>query len=332
MRRMPATMRAYATAPAAKSNVLLYGALGAGVLGAGYYASQYVADEKVEVVVKAVDYQKVYNAIAEVLDSEDYDDGSYGPVLVRLAWHCSGTYDKNSGDGGSNGATMRFPAEGNHGCNAGLGAARDKLQPIKDQFPGISYSDLWTLAGVVAVQEMGGPSIPWRSGRVDGKAEDCTSDGRLPDGDKGSDHLRHIFYKMGFGDQEIVALSGAHALGRCHTDRSGFEGPWSFSPTTFTNDYFKLLYNEKWSFRKWAGPIQYENKSTKSLMMLTTDMALTTDKAFKVFSKLYAKDENKFFDDFSAAYAKLLELGVPVTQFSEAVKLVRTEDQPKIAA
>lgn len=62
MRRMPATMRAYATAPAAKSNVLLYGALGAGVLGAGYYASQYVADEKVEVVVKAVDYQKVYNA------------------------------------------------------------------------------------------------------------------------------------------------------------------------------------------------------------------------------------------------------------------------------
>lgn len=24
--------------------------------------------------------------------------------------------------------------------------------------------------------------------------------------------------------QEIVALSGAHALGRCHADRSGFEG------------------------------------------------------------------------------------------------------------
>ena len=27
---------------------------------------------------------------------------------------------------------------------------------------------------------------------------------------------------QGFNDQEIVALSGAHALGRCHTDRSGY--------------------------------------------------------------------------------------------------------------
>jgi len=25
--------------------------------------------------------------------------------------------------------------------------------------------------------------------------------------------------RQGFNDQEIVALSGAHALGRCHTDR-----------------------------------------------------------------------------------------------------------------
>lgn len=38
------------------------------------------------------DYQKVYNAIAKALEEKDeYDDGSYGPVVVRLAWHCSGT-------------------------------------------------------------------------------------------------------------------------------------------------------------------------------------------------------------------------------------------------
>lgn len=76
--------------------------------------------------------------------------------------------------------------------------------------------------------------------------------------------------QMGFNDRAIVALSGAHALGRCHTDRSGFDGPWTFSPTTFTNDYYKLLFDEEWSVRKWNGPPQFEDKKTKGLMMLLT--------------------------------------------------------------
>jgi len=38
------------------------------------------------------DYQKVYDMIAKRLEEHDeYDDGSYGPVLLRLAWHASGT-------------------------------------------------------------------------------------------------------------------------------------------------------------------------------------------------------------------------------------------------
>jgi cytochrome c peroxidase len=68
-----------------------------------------------------------------------------------------------------------------------------------------------------------------------------TPDGRLPNADSGppgadpSDaaHLRNIFYRMGFNDREIVCLSGAHALGRCHTTASGYDGPWTATPTTF---------------------------------------------------------------------------------------------------
>jgi len=285
----------------------------------GAHPAAYSSKPKDAASAKVVDYQKVYNAIAEILEPDEdkeYDDGSYGPVLVRLAWHASGTYDKETGNGGSNGATMRFAPEANHGANAGLNHARDRIELVKQKFPEITYSDLWTLGGVCAVQEMGGPKVPWRPGRQDGLVENCTPDGRLPDGDKGADHIRQIFYRQGFNDQEIVALSGAHALGRCHADRSGFEGPWTFSPTTFTNDYFKLLFDEKWQLRKWKGPIQYEDKKSKSLMMLTTDMAMATDKSFRQYSEKYAKDQNAFFADFSQAFAKLLENGVPEKNFA----------------
>ena len=97
---------------------------------------------------------------------------------------------------------------------------------------------------------MQGPIIPWRPGRRDRDVAMCTPDGRLPDASKEQDHLRAIFGRMGFDDREIVALSGAHALGRCHTDRSGYEGPWTFSPTVLTNAYYDLLLNTKWDWRK----------------------------------------------------------------------------------
>ncbi|WAR63816.1 hypothetical protein PtB15_17B417 [Puccinia triticina] len=50
----------------------------------------------------------VYNDIAATLGGSNNNSGSYAPFLVRLAWHASGTYDKESKTGGSNGASMRF--------------------------------------------------------------------------------------------------------------------------------------------------------------------------------------------------------------------------------
>jgi len=255
------------------------------------------------------DYAAVRKAIEDVLDVENYDDGSYGPIFVRLAWHSAGTYDKASGTGGSDGALMRFPPESDHAANAGLQVAREVLEPVKKKFPWITYGDLWTLAGVVAVESMGGPTIPWHPGRSDKDVNHTpVPDGRLPDATQGAAHVRDVFYRMGFDDREIVALSGAHTLGRCHTDRSGFEGPWTNAPTTFSNLYYQELKNNKWRKKRWNGPLQYEDKSGQ-LMMLPTDMALIWDKKFRPYVDLYAKDEETFFKDFSAAFQKLLELG-----------------------
>ena len=65
------------------------------------------------------------SAIAANLDDDAADYGSYGPLLVRLAWHSSGTYDHKTGVGGSNGGLMRFEPECKWGANAGLDIARD---------------------------------------------------------------------------------------------------------------------------------------------------------------------------------------------------------------
>ena len=101
------------------------------------------------------DYQKVYNAIATKLrDDDEYDDYiGYGPVLVRLAWHTSGTFNKSDNTGGSYGGTYRFAKETNDPSNAGLQNGAKFLEPILEQFSWISHGDLYTLAGVTAVQE-----------------------------------------------------------------------------------------------------------------------------------------------------------------------------------
>ena len=102
------------------------------------------------------------------------------------------TPTRNSSLFASNYATMRFEPEALHGANAGLNVARDLMEKVKQEFPWITYGDLWTLAGVAAVQEMGGPKIPWRPGRIDGVATQATPDGRLPDASQGADHLRNV--------------------------------------------------------------------------------------------------------------------------------------------
>merc|ERR1712007_419789 len=106
--------------------------------------------------------------------------------------------------------------------------------------------------------------------------------------EKTAAHLRLVFNRMGFNDQEIVALSGAHGLGRCHETSSGFWGPWTRAPST--------------------GPLQYEDPSG-DLMMLASDLVLTKDAGFKKFAEMYYKDETKFMQDFGKAFEKLMNLG-----------------------
>merc|ERR1719476_709867 len=222
---------------------------------------------------------------------------------------------------------MRFQPELGWGANAGLDVAQALLEPVKQKHLAVSYSDLWIFAACVAIEEMGGNKVPFASGRVDKlSGSECPSwdgpthkDGRLPGADCGSPdktaaHLRDIFYRMGFDDKEIVALSGAHGLGACHTERSGFWGPWTRAPTTISNEYYRELLENSWTIKTthkgapWTGPLQFEDP-TGDLMMLPSDMVLIQDKAFRKWVVHYAKNEDAFMKDFGDAVGKLFGLG-----------------------
>lgn len=144
------------------------------------------------------------------------------------------------------------------------------------------------------VQVMGGPKIPMKYGRKEASGPDmCHPEGNLPAGaapwPSGGDaagHLRAVFHRMGLTDQDIVALSGAHSVGRAHPGRSGLchkpetkytapgvcpvgtsaTGGASWTPewTKFDNSYFALVKDPK----------------DEDLLALETDTVLFKDPEF----------------------------------------------------
>lgn len=245
------------------------------------------------------------------------------PILIRLGWHDAGTFDKNVAgawpqQGGATGS-IRLNPEIKHGANAGLQAAVELVEPIKQRHPSVSYADLYQMASAVAVELAGGPRIPMRYGREDVlDTAECAPEGRLPsagapyhDGAASAgDHLRRIFGRMGMTDQEVVALSGAHTLGRARPERSG----WGKDETKYTKDGPGKPGGQSWT----ADWLKFNNsyfkdvkqQSDPDLLVLPTDAVIFTDEGFRPFAEKYAADESAFFSDYALAHAKLSELGV----------------------
>ncbi|CAL1361135.1 unnamed protein product [Linum trigynum] len=220
------------------------------------------------------------------------------PIMLRLAWHDAGTYDAKTRTGGPNGS-IRGRNELSHAANSGLNTAIDFCEIVKSRHPRITYADLYQLAGVVAVEITGGPTVDFVPGRKD--IRDSPEEGRLPNPTQGPSHLRDVFYRMGLSDRDIVALSGGHTLGRAHAERSGFEGPWTKEPFKFDNSYF----------------VELTKGESQGLLKLPTDKALMEDPKFRELVLLYAKDEEAFFEDYALSHKKLSELGFSSAAWSK---------------
>ncbi|MCO5563475.1 hypothetical protein L7F22_017117 [Adiantum nelumboides] len=209
------------------------------------------------------------------------------PLLIRLGWHDAGTYDKNIEEwptrGGANGS-LRYDVELNHKANAGLDKALSLVTPIKDKYPDVTWADFFQLVSATAIEEAGGPKIPMRYGRVQTLgAEGCPPEGNLPEAGPPApaEHLRNVFYRMGLSDKDIVALSGAHTLGRSRPERSG----WGKPETKYTKDGPGSPGGQSWTV-EW---LKFDNsyfreikeKRDEDLLVLPTDAVLFEDPGFK---------------------------------------------------
>jgi L-ascorbate peroxidase len=249
---------------------------------------------------------------------------------VRLAWHDSGTYDNRNKSkpwpnaGGAIGS-IRTDHEINAGPNAGLKKAIDAyLKPIKDQLPNTSWADLIQLASAVGIETAGGPKIDMKYGRVDGVPTELAPPpfglpGVCTGGEDAAKHLKEVFYKYDMNDKDIVALSGAHTLGRAFKDRSGTVAEGSMGPfTSYTTRGCPFMANSLTAGgRSWTKDwTKFDNtyfsdmgKGDPQCIAFPTDTILMKAPEFKPHFDLFAKDQNAFFSAYKESHKKLSELG-----------------------
>jgi len=208
----------------------------------------------------SIDYEGLKKDLHHFMtDSQEWwpaDYGHYGGLMIRMAWHSSGTYRVGDGRGGAGTGNQRFAPINSWPDNGNLDKARLLLWPIKKKYGNkLSWADLMILAGNVALESMGFPTFGFAGGREDiyepeldiywgsetvwGANEDRYKSGDLedplaavmmgwiyvdPEGPNGkpdplgSAHdIRQTFGRMAMNDEETVALvAGGHTFGKAH--------------------------------------------------------------------------------------------------------------------
>ncbi|MBO0728988.1 MAG: catalase/peroxidase HPI [Acidimicrobiaceae bacterium] len=209
---------------------------------------------------QTIDLDDLARDVDEVLTtSQEWwpaDFGHYGPLVVRMAWHCAGTYRVDDGRGGPSAGMQRFAPQNSWPDNRNLDKARRLLWPVKKKYGRkISWADLMIFAANRALETMGFRTLGFAGGRADvwepdeaidwGPERAWLGDERhggvrelvrplaadqmgliyvnpegpntVPDPLTSARDIRQTFRRMGMNDEETVALiAGGHTFGKTH--------------------------------------------------------------------------------------------------------------------
>jgi len=138
-----------------------------------------------------------------------------------------------------------------------------------------------------------------------------------------ADPRKHVGKEPEGAPLEEQGLGWKNSMGRGageETITSGLEGAWTATPVAWSQGYFNNLFGYDWELTKspagaqqWrpkngAGkivPDAHDPKKTHQPMMLTTDIALITDPAYKKISERFHKNPAEFDAAFARAWYKL---------------------------
>lgn len=96
-----------------------------------------------------------------------------------------------------------------------------------------------------------------------------------------------------------------------HTITSGFDGPWTRTPSKWNYDYFKATLDETWEpVKSTFGNDQWQTKNRqspfKNTRRLTADLALAFDDIYKPIAQEYRDNDTTFNQEWAAAWYKLM--------------------------
>lgn len=104
-----------------------------------------------------------------------------------------------------------------------------------------------TASGALSPLEIVTPlALPFKAGRLDSSS--CVGDAEFLPAVSDSYSQLFSFFSTRFGVslQEMVALMGAHTVGRALATETGFQGGWTLHQSSFSTSYYSALLNQPW--------------------------------------------------------------------------------------